>query len=840
MTGPGGSSDDDAHWSAVDACFDEVLDAPESERALHLESLRGKYSDRVIAEVRELLAALDAMPSILSRPAPEQVELVGGPQADDPERVGRWRIIEPLGSGGQGRVYLASKEAEQFEQMGALKMLGDHLGSDAMQRFLRERQTLARLRHPNIAVLLDAGAGEDGRPYLVSELIRGTTLDRYVDSRRPTPVECVRLLLPVVEAVAYAHQQFVLHRDIKPANVIVDEDDVPCLLDFGVAAVIADAAGSPDEVTTPAPYTPSYAAPEQISGSAVDVRTDCWALGAMLYRALAGRNPFAAEDAEGTIDAVLHHEPEPPTGDSELNAIVERCLAKSMDARYEDVGQLRDDLEAWLDDAPVRAATNSRRYLLGKWLRRHRVLAGSGAIVVLSLVLGAGVSAYQAQRAADERDRAASAAQRYETAVGLLVDVFNGANPALHRGQAPSAEDLLAEAYDRVTGMQRRPGVQAALAHELAAVYLNRGQASNAARLAALAVDHVEAGGLPPSARYANSLVSLASAEKMLGRFEPAVAALERSLRVQREHLWSTSDWRYAYTQNMLGSLHTLMGGHEQALALHRKAMQALETSDDAPGWLEDTVFRNYWHARFSLGESDAASRALSGWLESRRPDAAEEPAAYVHASLGAIALADSRYADAAAAYAEAGRLLAAVYGESHRDAVFFSRRATYAQALAGGEDASADLATVAQSQAAALDIAPDAGPVRVRIANHRLSLTPYVERTSRAAWVSAHALDSRPEAVADRLLWHQHLLLRGLAFGLAGNENAAGEALRQAAATELYATSQSRWQREIEAHLAAFSGRGDADSCRALRDALIQTVSIELAVAGRGLVCDR
>lgn len=837
MTGTGGDSNDDAHWSAVDACFDEVLDAPESERALHLESLRGKYDDRVIAEVRELLASLDSMPPILARPAPEQFDVLDGRQADDPERVGRWRIIEALGSGGQGRVYLATKEAEQFEQTGALKILGDHLGADAMQRFLRERQTLARLRHPNIAVLLDAGAGEDGRPYLVSELIRGTTLDRYVDSRRPTPVECVRLLLPVVEAVAYAHQQFVLHRDIKPANVIVAEDGVPCLLDFGVAAAIADAAGSPDEATMPAPYTPSYAAPEQISGGAVDVRTDCWALGAMLYRALAGRNPFAVEDAEETIHAVLHHDPEPPTGDPELNAIVERCLAKSMDARYADVGQLRDDLEAWLDDAPVRAATNSRRYLLGKWLRRHRVLAGSGAMVALSLVLGAGVSAYQAQRAADERDRAASAAQRYETAVGLLVDVFNGANPALHRGQAPSAEDLLAEAHDRVTGMQGRPGVQAALAHELAAVYLNRGQAKRAARLAALAVDHAEAGGLPPSARYANSLVSLASAEKMLGRFEPAVAALERSLRVQREHLWSTSDWRYAYTQNMLGSLHTLMGGHEQALELYRAAMTTLASSEEAAEWLQGTVFRNYWHARFRLGESDAASRALAGWLEDR-PDAAEEPAAYVHASLGAIALAEVRYADARAAYAEASRLLAGVYGESHRDAVFFSRRARYAQILAGGEIGPEDRQREDGWQATDGEITAVGARTRLRMVNHRLSLTPYVDRESRAEWIRDAIGPSPAQAVPDRLLWHRHLLLRALASWLAGQQPAADAALSDAASVTLHDSGQARWQRDVEARLAVFLQRGEGRACTAFRDALDRNLAVELTIAGRGLDC--
>ncbi len=827
------------HWRRVDRCFDEVLDAPAAEREAVLAAMARKHPRSVVDEVRELVESLDATHEVFAEPAPLQVDVTGASPPAPPERVGRWRIAELLGSGGQGQVYRATKQAEQFEQTGALKILSDHLGPEAMQRFLKERQTLAGLRHPNIALLLDAGAADDGRPYLVSEMIRGRTLDRYIDSEKPSPERCVKLLLPIVEAVAHAHRQFVLHRDIKPANVIVDDDGVPYLLDFGVAAAIADTAeAAAGEGGGVAPYTPAYAAPEQIRNEAVDVRTDCWALGALLYRALAGRNPFGADTVERTIHAVLHAEPGPPSSDPELNAIVAQCLHKSIDARYADIGQLRDDLQAWLDGAPVRAAANSRRYLVGKWFRRHRILAASGSLVALSLVVGAGVATHQAQRAAEQRDRAEAAAGKYRTAVGLLVDVFNGANPALQRGEAASAEDLLAEAYSRVTGMERQAGVRAALAHELAAVFLNRGEAARAARLASYARDHFESAGDTASERYANTLVSLASAEKMQGRHEQSLQNLRRSLQVQRDHLWPASDWRYAYTQNMLGSIHTLMGSHGRAAELHRFAMDTLSRSPDAPEWLQGTAVRNYWDTQLRLGRATEARRALVAWIEAHVPGAPEEPSAYAHASLGEIALLEARYGDARSAYAEAGRLMSAVYGQDHRDALLFRDRLEYAAVLAAGEVTADDRERLLVVQDRYLENALEQPRVSLAAVNHRLSLTPYLAPSERAAWLSAQQRRVSEVPHSDRLARHQHLLLVAIGAQVAGRQRIARDALQKAESAPLYDTPQSQWQREVQERVAAVLRRGDGTGCRALRAALQQPYAVELAVAARGLAC--
>ena len=638
-----------------------------------------------------------------------------------------------------------------------------------------------------------------------------------------------------------------LHRDIKPANIIVDAQGTPYLLDFGVAAAFAesaraDAAGEEpsesDQAPDLAPYTPSYAAPEQILNRPVDVRTDCWALGALLYRALAGASPFAADDAGRTIRAVLYESIRAPSIDPELNAIVAKCLSRSKDARYDSVAGLRADLQAWLDGDPVSAAADGRWYRVSKWLKRHRALAGSGALLAVSLILGTVVSTYQAQRAAEQRDRATAAAQQYQGAVGLLVDVFNGANPAQRRGEVPSADDLLEEAHARVLGMERQPGVQATLAHELAAVYLNRGDGQLAARLSTLAVEHFEATGRTQAETYANTLVSLATAFRMLGQYVDSAARLDRSLQVQREHLWPENDWRYAYTENMLGGVLSQMGDHEGARARFASALRAVEGSDEAPAWLEGTVRRNLWDSKVRLGNLPEVRQALSNWLASRPPDVPEEPRASAQASLGDIALAEARYRDARNRYLEAARLLGGIYGPDHPTVLFHNERAAWVEILAAGGPTASDRERLSRPLEQSLGERPDDDRIILTAVNYRLSLTPYLAEETRAAWVRAQLAASPDAPTPDRLLRHQHLLLRALAAHFAGLQTGARDALKQAGKVTLYDTDQSSWQRTVEEQLRALIDRADPAACPTLKTLLTATLAPELAISARKLPC--
>ncbi len=206
-------------------------------------------------------------------------------------RIGVYKITEEIGRGGMGEVYRASRIDGLYDKQVAIKLVRVGLDSASLfDRFRHERQILASLDHPNIARLYDGGTTEDGIPYLVMELIEGTPIDVYCEDRSLGTVERLKLFLEVCGAVQYAHQRLVIHRDIKPSNILVTDDGVPKLLDFGIAKIIGPSLSI--EATRLHPLTPEYASPEQIRGDAITTATDVYSLGVVLYKLLTGRQPY--------------------------------------------------------------------------------------------------------------------------------------------------------------------------------------------------------------------------------------------------------------------------------------------------------------------------------------------------------------------------------------------------------------------------------------------------------------------------------------------------------------------------------------------------------------------
>src|SRR5262245_23827364 len=207
--------------------------------------------------------------------------------------VGRYRLLEEIGRGGMGAVWLAERADGQFEQRVALKLVKRGMDTDEiLARFLRERQILARLEHPHIARLLDGGVSGDGRPYFVMEFIAGETLTRYCDARKLPVDERLRLFVATCRAVQYAHGSLVVHRDLKPSNVLVTEGGEVKLLDFGVAKLLADDGGESTAPLGKGPMTPEYASPEQLAGDPVTTASDVYQLGILLYELLSGHRPW--------------------------------------------------------------------------------------------------------------------------------------------------------------------------------------------------------------------------------------------------------------------------------------------------------------------------------------------------------------------------------------------------------------------------------------------------------------------------------------------------------------------------------------------------------------------
>ena len=358
-------------------------------------------------------------------------------------RIGGFRIVDKLGEGGMGVVFLAEREDQGFEQKVAIKLVGSALGEEARRRFATERQILANLNHPNIAHLLGGGTSVEGQAYIVMEYVEGEPIDRYCDRHRLTVDERIELFMRVAAAVQHAHRHLVVHRDIKPGNVLVTSDGEPKLLDFGIARVLDPVRGQQRPATQVLALTPEYASPEQIRGESVTTASDVYALGLLLYELLTGAkgqdlSGTRASEAERMITGRVPDNPSTAvqrkhltlesathaaelrrttprtlarrlTGD--LDAICMLCLRKEPDERYRSVAGLLDDLQAHREGLPIKAAGTSGWYRAGKFVRRNALAVGASAVIAL-LVLSATVTlALVNAELIEQRNRALTAEQ---------------------------------------------------------------------------------------------------------------------------------------------------------------------------------------------------------------------------------------------------------------------------------------------------------------------------------------------------------------------------------------------------------------------------------------------
>lgn len=337
--------------------------------------------------------------------------------------LGGWTLEEQIGKGGMALVYKARRPINDFEQLAAIKLLPR--GMTGTSHFLREQEVLSRLQHPHIARFLDGGVDNDGTPWIAMELVEGSSVMRYVNDL-PTR-DTVTLFLAVVDAVAYSHQHLVIHRDIKPSNILVDTDGHPKLLDFGIAKLISDAS----ETASTRILTPEFAAPEQFSGAPVSTATDVHGLGATLYTLLGNLPPQGRDGKQERHEFFKSLDPD-------LRNIIDKCLRENPQDRYTGAAEFGEDLRAWLEDLPVKATPESRRYRLKKWYVRHRAAAIGAALVLIAFVGGTAGIAWQAQQT-----------QRHATTVAAQLAVLTellSSPQSVARGKQVKMVDVLADA----------------------------------------------------------------------------------------------------------------------------------------------------------------------------------------------------------------------------------------------------------------------------------------------------------------------------------------------------------------------------------------------------------
>jgi len=400
---------DRERWKMIEPLLDHALDLPDAERQEWLTEL-SVSSPEMALELTSLLSG-DA--------EADRTGFMGDPIAVSLEglELGAYTLVESIGQGGMGTVWLARRTDGRFEGRAAVKLLNlARLSPSGQGRFRREGSVLARLTHPGIARLLDAGVAPGGQPYLVLEYVDGQPIDVYARERGIGVDARVRLVLDVIAAVGHAHANLIVHRDLKPSNILVTREGAVKLLDFGIAKLLDDgAAGGHTALTAEGSraFTPDYAAPEQVRDGAITTATDVYALGVLLYVLVAHRHP-TAEGCTSPVDemrALFEVEPA-RLGVGDLDTVLAKALRKDPRERYQTVAALGQDLERVLRHEPVSARRDSITYRARMFVRRHRGSVAAAATVAAILVASTVFSVSKMRDAQRERDAALDATRR--------------------------------------------------------------------------------------------------------------------------------------------------------------------------------------------------------------------------------------------------------------------------------------------------------------------------------------------------------------------------------------------------------------------------------------------
>jgi serine/threonine-protein kinase len=543
-------------WVLAEALFADAYAQPAGERLAWLERKGRRMADTaVVEEVRALLQASES-----DSPEPELM-LVSHEAGDEAPAMsgalGPWNLLRLLGRGGMGEVYLAERADGAYQQQVAVKLLKRGVDTDAvLQRFLRERRILGRLSHPHIARLLDAGAAPDGRPYLVMELVNGRPITEWCAERGLGVRPILELMVAACEAVHAAHRQLVVHRDLKPTNVLVDDDGMVKLLDFGIAKLVGEDEGDATQTvcgTTMA--TPRYAAPEQLLNQPVTPASDVYALGMLLYELLTGtlpawrqntlmaiagaHNRYAVTRPSAAVasgkgapfkdEAARRHRAAELAGD--LDHIVLKAVDDLPLRRYAGAAQLADDLRRHLDGRPVLAQSDSWWYLARKFLRRNWVPVSAVAAVVAALLVGLTLALWQARLARAEALRA-ERVKSFVVSVFDVQDPFGGGGDVtrtpralIHAALGKLDQDLAAE-----------PSLHAELLDDMTAIQLQIGDLAGVEQPLDQAIRERAAIDGEQSLKLVPLLNRRALALNLLGRNKDAQAQAQRALAILQQH----------------------------------------------------------------------------------------------------------------------------------------------------------------------------------------------------------------------------------------------------------------------------------------------------------------
>ena len=613
------------------------------------------------ARVEALLAAHDRLEELPAAPlarATINLELDGPPDEALGVRIGHYKLLQKIGEGGCGVVYMAEQE-EPVRRRVALKVI--KLGMDTKQvvaRFEVERQALAMMDHPGIARVFDGGVTETGRPYFVMELVKGIKLTDYCDENQLSTEARLGLFMTVCHAIQHAHQKGIIHRDLKPSNILVsllDGEPVPKVIDFGIAKATEQKLTDKTLVTELHQFlgTPAYMSPEQaeMSGLDVDTRSDIYSLGVLLYELLTGRTPFdqkellqagldemrriireveparpstrlhALTEAERTTTAARRRTEAPQLihrlrGD--LDWIVMKCLEKDRTRRYETANALAADLQRHLENEPVEARPPSAGYKLRKFARRNRVALGVAGALAGVLVVATGVSVWQAVRATRAEVLAQERLRQSEAITKFLTGVFRSPDPSRDGRTITVAEtlDTAVKNLDRDLGDQR--ALRAQLQGTLGETYNALGLLREAIPLLEQARDYCLTNAGPEHPDTLAVMHRLALAYRADERVGQADELWRQILSVRRKVLGPEHPDTLTAMQG-LAKAYAAVGRHDEALALLEQLVESRRKVFGPEHRYTLEAMSDRASAYFTAGRGDEAF-ALLGDESARNP----------------------------------------------------------------------------------------------------------------------------------------------------------------------------------------------------------------------------